>query len=182
MIFRATIAGTCSLLLACGPGPGTSDGGTASTDETTMTKGTSGDATGSSSSTHETTPTTGGNTGTTGGTSTTGTSTSEGTSTGTETTSATSAGTTGAPACEDIVGSRDCAELVAVSGDLNFETCMTCQGAACGQVRECDAQFPCIDQQIVIQGCCSDDQCAGLTPFCGMFIAVNNVCVNSDDV
>lgn len=161
MYTRATIA--CSLLLwaACGPGP----------DGTTDTTATSGTTTGT------TTPTTGAtgeaSTGTTGATGET--------STGDMTGTAGMTGTTGAAACEAIVGSQDCAALVAVSGDLTLETCMKCQGSACATDPECDI-FPCIANAIVIQGCCADAQCAGLSPFCGMFIAPNNVCVLSDDI
>ncbi len=172
MYTRTTIA--CSLLLwaACGPGP----------DGTTDTTATSG-ATTTTATTGTTTPTTGAtgetSTGTTGATG----ETSTGDMTGmTGTTDATGmTGTTGAAACEAIVGSQDCAALVAVSGDLTLETCMKCQGSACATDPECDI-FPCIANAIVIQGCCADAQCAGLSPFCGMFIAPNNVCVLSDDI
>ncbi len=98
------------------------------------------------------------------------------------TTGETSDATTGAAACEAIVGSTDCAALVAVSPDLTLEECMTCQGAPCGQEPICDDQYPCVDGSIVLQGCCSDEQCAGLTLFCGMFIGTDNICVLSDDV
>ena len=99
-----------------------------------------------------------------------------------DTGAATGSDTTGAAACEAIVGSTDCAALVAVSPDLTLEECMTCQGAACGQEPVCDGQYPCVDGSIVLQGCCSDEQCAGLTLFCGMFIGTNNICVLDDDV
>lgn len=84
--------------------------------------------------------------------------------------------------CEAAAGVTDCEVLVTLADELTLEVCTTCQGAACGTVSECDTQFPCIDGKIVVQGCCSDEDCAGLSLFCGMFIAVNNVCVLSDDV
>lgn len=168
---RATIF-VCSLLApGCGPGPGgsTDSGiGTAGTNEATatglvITTGTtsstgegSGGATGSTTGATTDTPTTGG----------TGTTTDA---------------TTGADACEGIVGSMDCEMLVAVSPDLTLEECQMCQGAQCGQIETCDGQYPCVDGTIVLRGCCTDDQCEGLTPFCGMFIGTDNVCVNDDD-
>lgn len=176
MYTRATIA--CSLLLwaACGPGP----------DGTTDTTATSGATTTTATTGTTTTPTTGAtgetSTGTTGATGETSTGDMTGMTGTTGTTGTTGmTGTTGAAACEAIVGSQDCAALVAVSGDLTLETCMKCQGSACATDPECDI-FPCIANAIVIQGCCADAQCAGLSPFCGMFIAPNNVCVLSDDI
>lgn len=112
----------------------------------------------------------------------TGVATGETTVTSSGTTGETSDATTGAAACEAIVGSTDCVALVEVSPDLTLEECMTCQGAACGQEPVCDEQYPCVDGSIVLQGCCSDQQCAGLTPYCGMHIGTNNVCVLHDDI
>jgi hypothetical protein len=66
--------------------------------------------------------------------------------------------------------------------DIDAALCSGCQGLLCGQVDECDNLFPCIGGTIEIRGCCSDADCADLTPFCGQYIGVNNVCVSSDDV
>lgn len=176
MDIRATIVFSCIFLGACGPGPGGSTDTVASTDPTTSGATSTGDTTTGTSG--ATTPTTGA----TDETTTTGAPTTTGTTT-TGTTDVTTSTTTGGPlVCDDIVGSLDCAELVAVSGELTMETCMKCQGIACGQEPECDSQFPCSDDVIVIQGCCTDEQCEGLSPFCGMFIAADSVCVLSDDV
>jgi hypothetical protein len=128
-----------------------------------------------------TTPTTGGATATSTGE--TGGTTSESTGgTTSESTSDTTAGTTGGQTCDAIVGSDDCAALAEVSPDLTLEDCMTCQGAPCGQEPMCDQQYPCVEGSIVLRGCCTDAQCAGLTPFCGMFIGIDNICVEHDDV
>lgn len=184
MDIRATIVFSCILLGACGPGPGSSTDTVTSTDPTTSGATSTGGATGDTTTTGTsgaTAPTTGA-TATTDDT-TTGAPTTTDTTTTTGTTDMTTSTTTGGPlVCDDIVGSLDCAELVAVSGDLTMETCMKCQGIPCGQEPDCDSQFPCFNDVIVIQGCCTDEQCAGLSPFCGMFIAADNVCVLSDDV
>lgn len=90
--------------------------------------------------------------------------------------------TTGTATCEGLAGSRDCAVLVAGSDELTLEQCEQCQGVACGSAPDCDAQYPCVDRAIVLQGCCEDEHCAGLSPFCGMFTGTNNVCVVHDDV
>lgn len=179
MYLRATILCSCLLTTACGPGTGdTADTAATTGGASTSSGGSStGAATGGSGTSADTTPTTGGMTGDTGAT-TAATTTNATSGTSTDATS----GTTGAAACEDIVGSQDCEALVAVATELSFETCIQCQGVPCGKEPECDGEFPCVDDAIVIQGCCSDRQCAGLTPFCGMFIGTNNVCVNHDDV
>ncbi|MBZ5709998.1 hypothetical protein [Nannocystis pusilla] len=177
MDIRATIVFSCILLGACGPGPGSSTDTVTSTDPTTSGATSTGGATGDT-----TTGTSGATTPTTGATATSDDTTTTGAPT-TGTTGATTSPTTGGPlVCDDIVGSLDCAELVAVSADLTMETCMKCQGIPCGQEPDCDGQFPCFNDVIVIQGCCTDEQCEGLSPFCGMFIAADNVCVLSDDV
>ena len=184
MTIRTTILCSCLLSTACGPGPGDT------TDTAATTGGSStGATTGSSGTSSDTTLTTGGMTGMTGTTGTTGMTGDTGDTTAAATTTATSgtttdatSGTTGALFCEGIVGSQDCEALVAVASELSFETCIQCQGIPCGLDPECDGEFPCVDEAIVIQGCCSDRQCAGLSPFCGMFIGTNNVCVNNDDV
>lgn len=171
MDMRTAIVGLW-LATGCGPGTGgsseggSSGGGTtaAGTDGATTT---SGAVTGGSS---------GGGTGT--GDGSTGAPTSGTSSTG----ATTSSGSTGGPACDEVVGSMDCAELVAFSGELTLEQCETCQGAPCGTIADCDSQFPCKDGSIVIRACCTDEQCADLSPFCGMFIAVDRVCVNDDDI
>ena len=160
---------------ACTAGPGTGSGGST---------GSSGGSTGAASST-------GGSSGGTEGTA----SGSEGssgappttsggsTSGGTEASSGgTEATTGGVSRCEAAVGVTECAVLVKLAEELTEELCTTCQGAACGTEPDCDSQFPCVEGRIVVQGCCSDEDCAGLSPFCGMFIAINNVCVVSDDV
>lgn len=145
----------CTLLAAaCGPGPaGTTDAAT--TDASTS----SGPTTAAPTSTEPPTGTT------------TGTSTDVGTD-----------ATTGGSTCDAIVGSRDCAALVAASGELTLEQCEQCQGAACGAIADCDAQYPCVDGAIVLQGCCEDEQCAELSPYCGRFTGTNSVCVLHDDV
>ncbi|MCA9662077.1 MAG: hypothetical protein KC486_27305 [Myxococcales bacterium] len=68
-----------------------------------------------------------------------------------------------------------------MSPDLTLEECETCQGAACDSDPLCD-QYPCVDGSIVLRGCCTDADCEGLAPFCGMYIATNNICVDSDDI
>lgn len=171
---RLIRVGSVIVVTACGPGTG----------------GSSGDSTGMSS-TSGVTGTSSTSSGETGGVPTSGAPTSESGTTALDTGASTGdtagttedpSGTTGSELCDAIVGSRDCAALVGISGDLTLEECMLCQGAPCGQEASCDSQYPCVDGAIVIQGCCTDEQCAGLTPFCGMFIGTNNVCVLSDDV
>jgi len=168
------------LASACGPGSGGSSGdssgdGTSATSAATSAAMSTGDTT--------STPTTGSTTSASGTT----TDLDTGTTIVTDTVTTTDptedpSGTTGPQACEAIVGSTDCAALAEVSGDLSIEECMACQAAPCGTDPICDGQYPCIDGEIVIQGCCTDEQCMGLTPFCGMFIGTNNVCVLQDDV
>jgi hypothetical protein len=161
------------LVAGCGPGTDESSeagssGGTAATDgATSTTGGTTAVTTGA---------TTGGATGTSGDS--TVTATTDATTTA-ATTGTTTTATTGG-ACE-IAGELDCALLVEFSGELTMQECEMCQGAPCGAVPECN-NYPCVDGQVVIRGCCEDSECADLTPFCGMFIAVNNVCVQSDDI
>ncbi len=168
------IALLIALLPACPAGPGT--GTDADTSTGTTTTSASAETT-SPASTGPTAPTTS----TTDPTSTTDAPPT--TSSTTDTTTATTTDTTtGAAACDAIVGSTDCEALVAVSGDLTLEDCQACQGIPCGQDPACDGQYPCLDGIIVLQGCCSDEQCAGVAPFCGMFIATDNICVLSDDV
>lgn len=187
MLRRAVSSCLLLLVAACPAGPGTSTGSDTGSDTGTSTgaTGTSGgSSTGALPTTSEAT-TTGDATSdaTTGALTDTGTATSDTTATTTTTTiTTTDDGTTGAAACEDIVGSMDCPALVAVSGDLTLEQCMLCQGATCGEQPECDGNYPCVDGKIVLRGCCTDEQCAGLSPFCGMFIATNNVCVLNDDI
>lgn len=166
----------CLLLAsACGPGSGGSSG--------ESTGDSSGGGTSAGTSTGDMTPTTGSSTsgpGTTSDPDTGGTTIVTGAGTTTDATTDPS-GTTGPQACEAIVGSTDCAALAEVSIDLSLEDCIACQATPCGADPLCDGQYPCIDGEIVIKGCCSDAQCAGLTPFCGMFIGTNNVCVLQDD-
>jgi len=181
----------CTLLLAsaCPAGPDTaSDGGTgtigASSSSTATTTATDGSATAATTTTTTTTTTGTGTTPPTGGATEASTGETGGTtleSTGGATAESTG-GTTGGQTCDAIVGSDDCAALAGVSPDLTLEDCMTCQGAPCGQEAMCDQQFPCVDGSIVLRGCCTDAQCTGLTMFCGMFIGVNHICVNDDDV
>ena len=182
MQLRVALVPCLLLAIACAIGPDTTSGGGTSTGTTGA--GTTGAGPTSAATTGSTTdavPTGSGDgtghasSGGPGGTSTSGPGE-------TDTGAATGSDTTGAAACEAIVGSTDCAALVAVSPDLTLEECMTCQGAACGQEPVCDGQYPCVDGSIVLQGCCSDEQCAGLTLFCGMFIGTNNICVLHDDV
>lgn len=182
MQLRVALVPCLLLAIACAIGPDTTSGGGTSTGTTGA--GTTGAGPTSAATTGSTTdavPTGSGDasghasSGGPGGTSTSGPGE-------TDTGVATGSDTTGAAACEAIVGSTDCAALVAVSPDLTLEECMTCQGAACGQEPVCDGQYPCVDGSIVLQGCCSDEQCAGLTLFCGMFIGTNNICVLDDDV
>jgi hypothetical protein len=182
MQLRVALVPCLLLAIACAIGPDTTSGGGTSTGTTGA--GTTGAGPTSAATTGSTTdavPTGSGDgtghasSGGPGGTSTSGPGE-------TDTGAATGSDTTGAAACEAIVGSTDCAALVAVSPDLTLEECMTCQGAACGQEPVCDGQYPCVDGSIVLQGCCSDEQCAGLTLFCGMFIGTNNICVLDDDV
>jgi hypothetical protein len=157
---------------ACSGGPTTSEATSA------------GSTSSSGSSSAETSD--GGSTGSTSAGSTSEGSTSEGSTSGDSTSTAaetTTAGSTTEPAaCAGIVGSRECALLAEVSPELDLAACLLCQGAACGAEARCDAQYPCVDDKIVIQGCCTDEECEGLTPFCGMYTGTNNVCVLHDDV
>lgn len=167
---------------ACTAGPGTGSGGSSggSTGGASSTGGSSGGTEGTasgSSGSSGATPTSGGST--SGGSTSGGTEASSG---GTEASSGTEATTGGVSRCEAAVGVTECAVLVKLAEELTEELCTTCQGAACGTEPDCDSQFPCVEGRIVVQGCCSDEDCAGLSPFCGMFIAINNVCVVSDDV
>lgn len=79
-------------------------------------------------------------------------------------------------------GSTDCVVLARCSFDLTLQTCQRCQGLACGRDVECDRSFPCVGGQILIRGCDDDSQCQDIAPFCGQYIAVDNVCVDSDDI
>ena len=155
--------------IACSVGPKTSDSA-----ETTSATGSSGSSEGTSEGSSTFGPSTVGTS--------TASSTEADTSTTTTTTTQETTSSTAGPECEAIVGSRDCEALAAVSPDLDLATCLLCQGIACGQEADCDAEYPCVRGAIVLQGCCTDDDCADLTPFCGMFIGTNNVCVLHDDV
>lgn len=152
---------------ACGPGPG---------DATDTAATTGGSTTGGATADTTSSPATTGvaSTGDTGGTAAT-------TDTTGDPTTGTSGTTAPGPSCEAIVGSEDCNWLAEVSPDLELDLCLTCQGAPCGQHAECDSLFPCVEGAIVLRGCCTDEQCAGLTPFCGMFLGIDNICVESDD-
>ena len=97
-------------------------------------------------------------------------------------TSASGGMTTGSSDCESIVGVTECEALAAFSDDLTLETCQLCQGIACGQEPSCDQEFPCVDGAILLRGCCTDRECSDISPFCGMFTGVNNLCVLDDDV
>ena len=108
------------------------------------------------------------------------TSTTDATSIATE--DVTSGVTTGPRACASIVGSMECEALAEVSIDLTLEECLLCQGAPCGREALCDGQYPCVDGVIVLRGCCQDLECEGLTPFCGMYLGTNDICVLSDDI
>lgn len=80
-----------------------------------------------------------------------------------------------------VAGSVDCPTLAACSGgDLTEARCTACQGLTCGQDAACDRAFPCVDGKVRVQGCCRDADCSGLTPFCGHYTGVNNVCVLDD--
>ncbi len=97
-------------------------------------------------------------------------------------TSASGGMTTGPSGCESIVGLTECEVLAAFSPDLTLETCQLCQGIACGQEPSCDQEFPCVDGAILLKGCCTDRECSDISPFCGMFTGVKNICVLDDDV
>jgi hypothetical protein len=93
----------------------------------------------------------------------------------------------GAMGCSDSsssdahVGSRDCNVIAEASPDpATGESCKKCQKKPCGEVG-CDL-FPCVNNEIVVQGCNEDEDCTGLTPFCGKYMAPNNVCVTDDDI
>ena len=77
---------------------------------------------------------------------------------------------------------RDCRRLARGSPDLDRATCERCQGTTCGTDDECDLMFPCIEEEIVIHGCCDDQDCDGIAPFCGQYRGVDEVCVVSDDI
>ncbi len=80
------------------------------------------------------------------------------------------------------VGSTDCSTLAEVSIDLTLDECLACQGAACGSDATCDAKFPCVDGEILIVGCADDEDCQGVSSFCGRYTGTNDVCVPDDDV
>ncbi len=84
--------------------------------------------------------------------------------------------------CVDAIGSTDCAEIAAISSDIDVAGCELCQGVACGQLPPCDNQYPCIHGEISLVSCCEDSDCGGIAPFCGRYLGTNNVCVLSDDV
>lgn len=171
------IIGAWLLPPGCGPGPddSSSSSATGSTSTTSATstatesesQSTSGSGSGSASSGTTQAPTTGAVTSTG--------EASSGTTLGTDS-------TTGAPTCATIVGVEDCAQLAEFTPELTLEECLLCQGIPCGQEPTCDAQYPCVEGTIVLRGCCTDDQCEGLTPYCGMFIGTDNICVLHDDV
>ncbi len=170
----------------CPIGPDTSDSGASTAGSTSATGSTSGAPTTTNVATTGDSEGTSASGTSTSGTSTSGTSTSgSGTSgsgtSGSGTSGTGTSGTTGVAACDAIIGSTDCMALVEVSGDLTLEECLTCQGSPCGLDPSCD-QYPCVNGSVVIQGCCTDAQCAELTPYCGMFIGTDNVCVKDDDI
>jgi hypothetical protein len=82
----------------------------------------------------------------------------------------------------DITGTTDCAAIAACSGDIDEMGCNDCQGIACGQGSWCDDAFPCINNAIVLRGCCHDSECGDLGALCGRATGTNNVCVLNDAV
>lgn len=78
-------------------------------------------------------------------------------------------------------GIMDCEALTSIDGvELSLEECVRCQGAQPGTDPPCDA-FP-FAGVAIIRGCCSDEDCEGLAPFCGQFTAPNGVCVQDDAI
>lgn len=163
---------TASASTGASAGPSSSGDGSLSESSTGISS--------SGSSTADATTTTTAATATTSTTSDSSSTTGEAT---TETgTSASGGMTTGSSDCESIVGVTECEALAAFSDDLTLETCQLCQGIACGQEPSCDQEFPCVDGAILLRGCCTDRECSDISPFCGMFTGVNNLCVLDDDV
>ncbi len=84
-----------------------------------------------------------------------------------------------------ISGSTSCEEIAACSIDIDAATCNERQGEACDDENQ-TGEFPCVNNELVLRGCCSDADCEGLLEgrrlFCGQFIGTNNVCVLDDDI
>ena len=78
-------------------------------------------------------------------------------------------------------GITDCEALTSIDGvEVSLEECVRCQGAQPGTEPSC-AAFP-FAGVAIIRGCCSDEDCEGLAPFCGRFTAPNGVCVQDDAI
>lgn len=78
----------------------------------------------------------------------------------------------------DYVGSRDCDELASHVSDNFLQVCQHCQAAECSDMT-CGALFPCIDDQIVVQGCDDDDDCKKLDGAkCGLDTGTSHVCLS----
>jgi len=82
----------------------------------------------------------------------------------------------------DYVGSRDCKQLEPEVDRAYFATiCERCQGGSCDDGL-CASVFPCLEGEIVVQGCDEDSDCAKLPGSrCGMHSAPNHICTVADD-
>jgi Protein of unknown function (DUF1592)/Protein of unknown function (DUF1588) len=81
------------------------------------------------------------------------------------------------PSCT-VSGVSDCQYLAEHSG-VDLKTCEACQGAPC-DTPGC-AQFGCQGVSVV-HGCCNDEDCHSLTPFCGLHTGTHFVCVKDDAI
>ena len=89
------------------------------------------------------------------------------------------------------VGSQDCDVLDNTPG-VSQGLCTECQGQACPEVLTCDPEsdpecgtcsllFPCVDGQLVVQGCVSDSDCSEFEGFyCGLGTSSNKYLCGSD--
>jgi hypothetical protein len=77
-----------------------------------------------------------------------------------------------------VSGVSDCAYLAAHAG-VDLETCEVCQGAPC-DTPGCQG-FGC-EGVTVVRGCCTDQDCQGVTPFCGLHAAPHFLCVKDDPI
>lgn len=82
---------------------------------------------------------------------------------------------------DEHVGSRDCEIIKDATDDPDTHAaCNTCQGAACGL--EACVFFPCVNGEIVVQGCNEDKQCASFPGTrCGRYSGPDLVCSSHPD-
>ena len=77
-----------------------------------------------------------------------------------------------------VSGVSDCKYLAEHSG-VELKKCETCQGAPC-DTPGCE-EFGCQGVSVV-HGCCNDEDCHGITAFCGLHTATHYVCVKGDAI